>query len=280
MHATHGERDTQRLFKGFGCTLPVPVSRLEFTGTTGSCKLPFLKVSDYLSYLLRRYPELLLGGYKRGVEARELLKNFWQGYRDFHPEHLAFTKFTPEELCRVIPVAIHGDKGRGYLKLPIFCFSFEGIFGLPKDIRDRSCRPGDSARREHGGKLQWSCGERSLDQIRPEVIPDGSCPKRRRLNSGEVMSHNGRGHVFMSRFLGAAIPSKMFKQHPGLVPAYLEELQHDLTGLFDSGIMCEGELYHAALIGVKGDFEFQLEVAGYSRSYANVGSVRDRAFCP
>ena len=128
MHAARGERDTQRLFKRFGCTLPVPVSSLEFTGTTGSCKLPFLKVSDYLSYLLRRYPELLLGGYKRGVEARELLKNFWQGYRDFHPEHLAFTKFTPEELCRVIPLAIHGDKGRGYLKLPIL----KAYSGSPK----------------------------------------------------------------------------------------------------------------------------------------------------
>ena len=283
MHATHGERDCQRLFKKFGLRLSIPVSRLEFRGEAGPVSLPFLKVSDYFSFLLRRAPELLMGGHKKGQKAKELCLRFWEGYRLFHPDHKIFTRFTPDELKMVIPLALHGDKGRGYLKLPLFCFSFEGVFGLPKDLRDRSSRAGDKSRAEHGGKLQMPCGQRSEEQHRPEKIQDESCPKRRKLNVGDAipaMPHNGRGHVFLTRFLGAAIPSKMFKQHPGLVPMYLEELQEDLTKLFDSGCLCEGETYHAALVGVKGDYEFHLEVAGYKRSYSNVGTVNDRPFCP
>ena len=283
IHETHGERDSHRLFKRFGLSLPVPISQLEFAGESGTASVPFLKASDYFSYLMRRCPELLLGGHKRGQEAQDLCRKFWQGYQTFHPEHKAFTRFSSEELGRVVPIALHGDKGRGYLKLPMFCFSFESVFGLPKELRQRSARAGDRTRQEHGGKLQWSCGQRAREQLTPEVDFDGgSCPKRRKLNSGEAMPHNGTGHVFMSRFLGAAIPSKTFKQHPGLVPRYLQELQEDLTGLFQDGCLCreDSQVYYASVIGVKGDFEYHLEVAGYNRSYMNIGSINDRAFCP
>ena len=86
---THGERDSQRLFRKFGLTLAIPISQLDVEGEDGSISsLPYLKMSDFFGFLLRKYPELLLGGNKRGQEAEALNKRFWDGYRFFHPEHV------------------------------------------------------------------------------------------------------------------------------------------------------------------------------------------------
>ncbi|CAE7586500.1 unnamed protein product [Symbiodinium natans] len=125
-----------------------------------------------------------------------------------------------------------------------------------------------------------SCGRRAREEFLPEEVKDEWCPfKRRRLGDPD-MPHNGRGHVYMSRFLGTAIPNKMLKAHPQVVPAYLQELKSDLSGLFNQGVECEGHVYRAALIGVKGDFEYHLEVTNYSRSYTHEGPTNPQAFCP
>ena len=85
----------------------------------------------------------------------------------------------------------------------------------------------------------------------------------------------------MTRFLCGAIPSKMYKAHPGLVDAFLKQLQRDFTELFANGIVApSGETFRAALIGVKGDYEFHLEVGQLTRSYQNVGRVADHPYCP
>ena len=186
--------------------------------------------------------------------------------------------FSQEELGRVVPLALHGDKGRGYLKLPIFNFSFESVHGLPKDLRDRSARAGDKRRSTQESKLQWSCGKRNQAQMCPDPnFRDDACPKRRRLSFDD---HNGRGHVFMTRFLGTAVPSKMFKANTNVIPAYLEELSSDLSSLFNEGVNVSGQQFFGALVGVKGDLEFQVEITKMTRSYANVGTVREREFCP
>ena len=155
-----------------------------------------------------------------------------------------FEKFSQEELGRVCPICIHGDKGRGYLKLPIFNFSFESVHGIPKDLRDRGARPGERLpRREHGGKLQWTCGKRSRELHNQDLnFDDSDCTKRRKLNPGEAMDHNGRGHVFMTRFLGTAVPSKMLKANENLIPAYLQEISSDVSSLFNDGVSCEARL--------------------------------------
>ena len=79
MHDTHGERDSQRLFKRFGLTLPVPISTLEVEGPPGSSSsaLPYLKMSHFFEYLVRRCPQLLFGGNRRGDEAERLNRRFW-----------------------------------------------------------------------------------------------------------------------------------------------------------------------------------------------------------
>ena len=285
VHDTHGERDSHRIFRKFGLTLEVPVSKLEVEATAdaGPMSLPHLKVSHYCKLLLRKYPQLLLGG-RELPEGTTMLYEFWSKYRFFQPEHVVFSRFSQSQLGTVIPIMLHGDKGRGRAKLPILCASWETPFGLPKSLRDKACRAKPRKKTENGGKPTWSCGKRALHQRVPEVLDDSECPlKLRRLDEeGDAeMTHNARGTTFMSRFLCTAIPSKVFKAHPQVVEVFLRELKNDLTDLFNTGFQDDkGQNFYLAIIGVKGDYEWHAECAQFSRSYFNVGTTRSHEFCP
>ena len=283
VHESHGARDSQRLFQRFGLKLNIPVSELKVEGS--SEKQPFLKISTFISYMLRKHPQLLFGGHSVGAEAEHLCESFWTHYREGHPEHALFQKYPKEQWRYIIPIAVHGDKGRSYKKSPIFVFSHEVPFGLPESLRARGSKL-DTARQrqriykqEHGGNLNWSCSQRARSQLFPEDVPEESCPKHQQLQDG--VPHNGRGNTFLSRFLITAIPNRMLKEHPQVVACLLKEMAADLTGLFEDGIAYdEHHTFRVVLIGVKGDFEFHLEVAQYNRSYANIGTRNSLAYCP
>ena len=222
-------------------------------------------------------PEILLAGHK-GAEAQELCARFWQQYQLYNPAHEVFSRKSSEERRFTVPVLFHGDKGRGLLKTPVFIFSFESAFGLSKKLLAQTNRKGERNRAEHGGKLGWSCGARDNEQVYPDpLFDDSSCPKRRRVR--EEIFHNGQGHVFLTRFLGTCIPNKVSKEYPGLVKVYLNEVCSDFTCMFE-GMQCGKERWSAALLGIKGDFEFHFEVGSFNRSYANIGTKTMRPFCP
>ena len=134
--------------------------------------------------------------------------------------------------------------------------------------------------------MSCSCAERACNQLHPEDIDDRMCPLKRKRKSLKTpyktmcIEHNGKGHVFLSHFLGTCMPSKMFKAHPQLVDKYLEEVVRDMTQLFHVGLECDAGTFYAACIGVKGDFEYHMEIAKFTRTYLNVGTVNDRPFCP
>ena len=277
---THGERDAQRVFKRFGLSLNVRISSLEVPGTpdAGPMSLPYLKVRDYLALLLRRYPKLLFGGDDTG---QRVCSQFWRGFQQFQPEHKVFQQFDAQDWGRIIPLVVHGDKGRTYMKQPILCISFETPFGLPASVRLRGSKTDRTRKQatwkqEHGGKLDWSCAKRALELTEPEVVSDVECPKRRRLDEGALLLHNGKGTTFMTRFLCTAIASKVYRSHPQCIDAFMTCLQEELTSLFETGL----QGYRMAVIGIKGDYEWHLECASYNRSYQNVGTVRDHPFCP
>ncbi|CAE7564242.1 ANKRD50, partial [Symbiodinium microadriaticum] len=43
---------------------------------------------------------------------------------------------------------------------------------------------------------------------------------------------------------------------------------------------CKGQRYWAAVLAVKGDYEYHVDVAQYTRSYKNAGTCEDHEFCP
>ena len=220
--------------------------------------IPFLKVSDYVKHLFTNRPKLLFGGFNDGTS---LCQKFWENYKGFQRDHEVYTKYTSEEWGHILPIAVHGDKGRTLAKAPIFITNWESVFGLPTDLlaqmstTERTRRLQQRVQRV--GKLGSACGKRArqLDTVFEEV-DDSSCPlKRMRLNDDSVYAipHNAKGSTLATIFLHAAVPSKIFKAHPQAIPAIIEELQRDLTTLFNEGIQnSHGQTLRVAILGIKG----------------------------
>ena len=283
VHVTHGERDSHKIFRKFGLSLKVPVSELQVEGEGGPLLIPHLKIRDFAALLIRRHPRLLLGGHRLGEGSQRICMQFWQKFKLHQPCHEIYQAFpSQEEWKRVIPICLHGDKGRGRAKLPFFVFSFEACFGLPKDLREAG--PCFKTHAVHGNRLSWSCRKRKRDLCpnlnEPQEAGDACCMQDLAANDGQDMLHNGRGHSFLSKFLCAAIPAKTFKNNPAVVPAMLRQMRDCLISLFKDGYVHEGECYRFALAGVKGDLEFHHEVANFTRTYVHAGFKNPKEMCP
>ena len=243
--------------------LPVPVSELQHDDVDGGVvKLPYIKIKDFFGFLLKTYPKLLYGGFDLGPEQENLCLQFWQGYRLYHPEHEIYSTFMEDEWKRILPVALHGDKGRTLNKQPIYCFGWETVFGLPLHVRVAAAKAAAPPRHETGGKLNQSCSERAQALHNPEILDDAECPRKRRRTGPSLpyktssMPHNLKGHVYLSHWLGTCIPSKVFRAHPGLIDAYLEEVAREMTDLVSRG--CAARWFHLPLCGHRGKGRFRV----------------------
>ena len=292
VHETHGERDSQRLFKRFGLRMNVNISRLHMQATEGAMpvEVPYMKVSDFLRSLISKHPRVVFGGFPAGDDAEKLCETFWERYQLSHPQHIIFHTCPAEERRRVLPICLHGDKGRGHGKNPVFVYSFESVFGLPERIRlagsrsDKAKEKRTAQKRVHGGRLAWTCAQRAREHVGEPVPDESSCSlKRRKLDNGqffESLQHNSRGSTILTRFLISAIPSKVLKANTEVLEKLFERIAEDLKSLFEGGIVLGNDIYKAAVVGVKGDYEFLVEAGKFQRHYGNVGHVREKAMCP
>ena len=290
VHESHGERDAHRLFRRYLLRLEVPTSSLHVPAQGSDDQpvdLPFLKITHFFSILLKRHPKVLFGGLSRGEAAEDLCDLFWERYQLYHPQHLIFERYSREERRRILPLAFHGDKGRGYQKSPVFCFMFETVFAIPSKIRRKGSKRDEAnqKRKVYAGKLASSCSQRAKESF----TRVGSTPKdadcavlQKRSALQEAMGHNGKGNSLFSRYLVTLIPKKTLSKNSEIVPALLAEVANNFTELFETGVRVQdGTVYRAALIGCKGDFEFlHLDAGKFNRTYLNEGRKNFRMMCP
>ena len=292
MSDSHGERDTQRLFRKHGLTLGIPVSKCHVGANEDKqpVDVPFLKVSDTLRVLLNKHPKLLFGGFDVGTDAEDLCSLFWDRYKYFHPQHEVY-KYSASERRRVLPILLHGDKGRGYQKSPVFILDWETPFSLPAKMRqagskaDQARQNRAQAKQAHGGRLSWSCAERARHAGEQCIPAEEKCGlNRRHKDNGrafEALGHNGKGNSLLSKFLIAAVPSKVFKGNPSVMVTVHQEVAADLKELFTAGVTSrQGHCFRAAVVGCKGDAEYHVEAGAFERHYARVGTAHDWAMCP
>ena len=296
----HSERNVHRLFNRYGLALRVPVSYLSVPGggpEAEALEVPYLKVSDFLSLLLRKYEEVVVGGLKLGPQSEELCASFWHKFQAYHPQHIVFSKLTEQERRFCIPVMIHGDKGRTLQKSPIFVCSFETPWGLPPDLLKRTAYDNrcNAKRQFKDSKLAWTCsqrlefaGKRKLEAMQECTM---ECPGRLAHEADPTNSHqrhNAKGHSFLSRFLIAAIPSKTLNKNQEVLPTLFYEIAAELQELLENGLpnpaakgkVEPGEMIRFAFIAVKGDAEFHWEAGKFTRSYHKTGVKQDYMICP
>ena len=130
-------RNLHKLVHKRGYTLPVKIESVETPVRVLSGKrrvavvpYPVIHLSEWAAYLLNSngYEKILLAGYELADEKnwRRTFSCFWKRYRKVRP-HLELFSVPDTDLSMCIPYGLHGDEGRGKMKRPIMCLSFQPI---------------------------------------------------------------------------------------------------------------------------------------------------------
>lgn len=53
-----------------------------------------------------------------------MLKEFWDHFSTLQPDHPVYQR-NPDQRMRTIPVALHGDEGKGLGKTPVLVMSYQ-----------------------------------------------------------------------------------------------------------------------------------------------------------
>ena len=81
--------------------------------------------------ILRECPKFALGGHDpssaKGLKETEtMLLQFWQNFKSVQGDHPIYQRSCGEQ-ARTIPIAYHGDEGRGLGKEPVLILSYQFV---------------------------------------------------------------------------------------------------------------------------------------------------------
>ena len=138
---SHSRAKLHRPVKRTGRCLPVKVSTVKCWIRTSRkrvcqilCDYPILRLTDWIDTIFNYGGHFLLGG--RSLDHIDSFKNelftFWSNYKVIDPELPFFERGGADEdswSC-TIPLAIHGDEGRGRAKQPIMIIGVQPILPL------------------------------------------------------------------------------------------------------------------------------------------------------
>lgn len=88
---------------------------------------PCFCMKSWILVLLQKFPQFVLGGFKMEEETqwRALFSWFWDIYHQYDPTHPVYENDFDKSLA--IPIATHGDEGRGARNTPFMVQSFQFV---------------------------------------------------------------------------------------------------------------------------------------------------------
>ena len=261
MGESNATRDVDRLLNRFGLSIRVPRDTFTFVLDDGSAlEVPWVRPSSWVAYWLDKCPAILFGGVDKHLE-REL-EGFWTCYEATHGGHEVYRD--PSKLKQTLPLLLHGDEGR-YLKRSNYMIcTLESVLG------------------SHGKMKQTcDCCKDEVLQRYPDV--DVACSTAELKKATRVADRQRttvKGHCYLTRFLCFGLPSRDYKQYPGLLQRAFELVAEDMQNLATNGIrLKDGRHFFAGFLGIKGDLKFHHQVGHLCRSYHNLSSKRNNPMC-
>lgn len=93
---------------------------------------PILRMNDWVDTIFRHGGHFFLGGkpLDESMLFRQQLRDFWKNYRVVEPEFPSFRTVPETEWETCVPLAVHGDEGRGKGKSPIMVVTVQVIMPL------------------------------------------------------------------------------------------------------------------------------------------------------
>ena len=232
----------------------MPVSDFKYE----KISVPYLSPLKFLPCLLEKAPELLFGGLDL-VEGQQMVSQFWAAYKQTHGSHPVYDDHGGDLSC-VLPLAVHGDEGRGVRKGNTCLLTVETPFGLGTATNVREGL--------HYGSCKC-CRQDGLD-VGADVLTATS--RRNRVKMISQACHNIKGRSFLTKFLVFLLPHKVYKD-PNLLQALLKQIYSELRQLYYEGCYARKRYWFAATIGFKGDFAWFCKIADLQRSYRRLADV-------
>ncbi len=254
---TNASRDAHNFINRWGLTWKVP---LTYVGDSEENKYAYIRPYHFVEYLVRKAPELLMGGCVDLEMGRSHLKAFWKSYERYHPSHCLYhDHHQHRSFDNTFCFAIHGDEGRGLKKGNTTILMMESCIGV------------DTWYNMVAGKNAATC---------KECGAHGPATKRIRLNNptasesnpAAFQSTNLKQHPFLSKFVLAALPNKETE----LVDSILNEITRDFHKMFTEGINIDGQLWFVGCTGMKGDLKWFQKVGGLNRSFNNQTGINQK----
>ena len=186
-----------------------------------------------------------------------------------------------QDSCCVLPKTLHGDEGTGSKKQPIAIGCFETVFGLEDPAATQNQRT----------KFDECCNCCCLNHEarghcckRPNFWPSPLLDawKLEENDLEELMSQwpTTKGNSLLSRYLTYVLPTSWPDKGPWVLDGVQKEVAEDLRDLFCNGFEFEGQRFHVAVVGLKGDAKWHARVGRFKRSYHHLGDVRNYEICP
>lgn len=256
-------RDAHNFVNRWGLTWKVPLSYMDYVDNGHPCKYAYISPRNFIEFLIKKAPELLVGGCPNMDVGRSHLESFWKAYKGIHPNHCMFNEeHSQRSMNNTFCLALHGDEGRGLKKGNTTILTMESCIGV------------DTWHNMSVGKCAATCND---------CTGNSPAAKRIRLSrgdSGQVLQHdlaafqavNLKQHSFLTKFVLAALPRK----ETDLINAILGEITRDFIKLFREGIEVSGQLWFVGCIGMKGDLKWFQKVGGLNRSFNNQTGINQK----
>lgn len=238
-----------------GIAWKVPVDVHEHTCEDGEIlRIGFLHPRRMIEYLVEKYPRVLFG--TPSIEdGQHRCAAYWKAYRGFHPGHEIFS-MCPDtsQLQRVLPIAVHGDEGRGKRRSNTTVVSWEAVLGVKGHTSVcRSCMPATN----------WF-----------------SCHDSAGTRKAKSLTSNMKSHSFLQHFPSFMLPGTMDKKVLArLVHEMLVAFADQLADLFHTGFQFRGHTWRIAVTGAKGDLKWHSKVGRLCRGFEHKSTTRDVCQC-
>ena len=246
-------RDLMRSFRHYGVGWQVPIETYRYVQGATSLDVHYLSPEKLLTFLIENHPAVLFGEPDMS-KVKSILQGFWEGYRKFHDTHCVFSQFGRNEIHRVIPLAIHGDEGRGRRRSSTTVVCLEAILGLKGHVGPCStCVP--------SGLCRW---QMDVGAEHPSL---------------KTMRSNLKGASMVQHWPLFVLPGTLHRFYKPLTFKLLEEIATILNRCFYHGVNARGEKWHLAIIGSKGDLKWFSKICCLTRGYERQGIVNNIPMC-
>lgn len=250
----NASRDAHAFIARWGLTWRIPFSYLDFEVDGGREKMPFISPKTFITFLIEKAPELLLGGCPDASLGRQHLRAFWRQYSEVHPTHRLFNEFHEERrLDNTFALALHGDEGRGLKKGNTTVVSMETCIGV--NTWANMC----SDRHYH------DCSECNAGAATKRKFPAGTDVTSMLDELAGFQATNLKEHSFLTKFVLGVIPRK----DKAIVEELLLHITRDFCSLFNEGILSpSGERWFGAIVGCKGDMKWHVQWGNLTRCFS------------